>query len=300
MNTFYDSQVQQHVGEPPSRARRLQRGALAASRDRSAPPSRHLLTRGVFAIPVLPGGRPDVRHTSEGITVGIGASGITFETASITNRATSKWLVGVERDDGQLGFLAVKARNVTLDGIGMRIEGSFLSGADDPLRADNLEPKFDPHTFQFRPRMSAEALQQWQSLGVVRQELFDCVIVCPRCRSLPTIRRGCRACGSIEVRQDRFIHHFACAHVDLVSEFEREDEIACPKCRGRQLVVGADFEFLSGPYSCHDCGWSDKDLENIARCMACGFEFPEDHAVEEEVIGYHVERLEPLDLVAAH
>lgn len=261
---------------------------------------RHLITRGVFAIPILSDASPDHAHAGEGITVDIGRDGIRFEIAIGACPATTKWLVGLEDSDGKLAYFTVKARESTQRGLGLHVDAEFVDAVHDPLRPANLRPRFDPHSYKFRTEIPTATLSQWHALGVAQPELLDCVVVCPRCHSLPTFRRGCRACGSLEVETVRLIHHFSCAHVDLIESFEAEDRITCPKCRTRALVVGADYEFLRGPYSCRDCGWSDQDLENIGRCMACGFEFPENQGVEQEVIGYHVERLEPLALLPTH
>ena len=86
----------------------------------------------------------------------------------------------------------------------------------------------------------------------------------------------------------------------MVKEFDQGDELVCPKCRQRKLVIGADFEYLSGPYQCLDCNWSDTQLELVGQCQACELRFPIQQAVEEELIGYHVHRLDPLALVSKH
>jgi hypothetical protein len=257
------------------------------------------ITRGIFAIPILANNYPDLAHCAEGFTIAIGADEVTFEIAARTGRVPSKWVVGIEKDNGQLGYFAVTAREVKECGSGLHINGTLLVGADEPLSPQNLSPVFDSRTCQFRPRLAPQALDKWEQLGIIEPVCVDCVLVCPRCSSVPTIRLGCRACGSIAVDADELIHHFACAHVDRVDRFEVDNHLICPKCRANNLVVGADFEFVSGPFVCRECHWSDSELESIGRCMACNHEFPLDHAAEKEVIEYHVDRLEPLDLVPA-
>lgn len=261
---------------------------------------RHLITRGVFAVPILAEGRPSQLGASDGYTIDIGRDGVTFEISIGHRPATTKWFLGIENDDGELAYATVKARVSRKHKLGLCVDAQFLPAENDPLRPANLMPRFDPETFRFRTMLPTGTLEQWKALGVMQQELLDCVVVCPGCRALPTFRRGCRACGSLEVQTVRLIHHFACAHVDLVDAFETENGITCPKCRTKALVVGADFEFLRGPYTCDECGWTDQELENIARCMSCGSEFSEDQGLVQEVIGYHVERLEPLDLLPKH
>ena len=46
------------------------------------------------------------------------------------------------------------------------------------------------------------------------------------------------------------IHHFACAHVGPLREFEGAEGLTCPKCLTKKLVVGADYEFLDGVHLC--------------------------------------------------
>lgn len=260
---------------------------------------RYPVTRGVFAIPILHDASPDKTGCAEGITIDVSRDSVTFELAATTRPASPKWLLGVERSDGELAFVTVASQSVQSAGLGLRVSAMVVDAARDPLSDANLTPAFDASSFTFRTKLAPAVLDQWLALGVLQTRLLDRVLVCPRCRSLPTFRRGCRACGSIEVSSQRLIHHFACAHVDFVASFEYETEMICPKCRVRQLVIGADFEYLAGPFQCADCQWSDAELATIARCAACGDEFGSDEALEEEVMGYHVARLELLDLVAA-
>lgn len=262
--------------------------------------SRYAITRGVFAIPILHDHSPDVSHSAEGITIEIGRNSIIFELATRARPATSKWLLGIERENGELGFTTVVSRNVSQAGLGLHISATTVVPGDDPLSNDNLTPTLDPQDLTFHTKLPLAVLNKWVSLGVLRPRLLDRVLVCRGCGSLPTFRRGCRNCGSIEVKSQRMIHHFACAHVDHVSCFRHATELACPKCLAKKLVVGADFEYLDGPLQCLDCQWADTELMTIARCGRCGDECALDQTVEKEMVEYRVNRLELLDLVAAN
>ena len=274
---------------------------IAAKRSPSATQlPRYPLTHGVFAIPILHDASPDTARCGEGITIDLSAAGITFELAVTTRPASPKWLLGLERNDGTFGFITVVSHSVRRAGLGLLVSAEIVTPNQDPLSAANLTPFFDPQSFAFRTKLPPAVLDQWVALGVMQPRVLDRVLVCPSCNSLPTFRHGCRACGSIDVVSHRLIHHFACAHVDHVASFEHDTEMTCPKCRVRKLVVGADFEFLDGPFRCRDCNWSDTELAAIARCVACGHEFAANEAAQKELIGYHVERLEPLDLIAAN
>jgi len=53
------------------------------------------------------------------------------------------------------------------------------------------------------------------------------------------------------------------------------------------LIVGSDFEYLTGPYRCLDCQWSAAELEHIAHCLACNYRFPASESVVENLVAYH-------------
>ena len=51
-------------------------------------------------------------------------------------------------------------------------------------------------------------------------------------------------------------------------------------------MVGTDCEFLNGPWQCSDCDWSPAELEIVGHCLKCGFRFPAEQAVLEDLIGH--------------
>jgi hypothetical protein len=181
----------------------------------------------------------------------------------------------------------------------LRIGGRFAPPEEDLLRWENLLPTLQPSTYHFQTGLPSETLHKWVQIGVFQPFLADRQLLCPRCHALPTFRRGCRHCGSVHIANHQLIHHFACAHVGFTQDFYQGGVIICPKCRTHNLVVGADFEYLQGPYRCLDCNWSDTELETVGYCLACQWRFALHQAWEEELIGYHVNRLEPLALIGA-
>ena len=202
-------------------------------------------------------------------------------------------LVGVKRPDSLFAYATVRwLHRSTKDGK-TRLGGSFLTGDDDPLDPSKLSPRLNKASLQLAPALSQFTIEQWAQLGVARPFVIDRVLGCPTCQAMPTFRNGCPTCGSPGVGCTRLIHHFACAHVAKAGEFERDGSLGCPKCRARNLVVGADFEHLDGPASCRDCGWSGSSAVLIGECLSCGRRFPGSDAREMEVIQYHVERMDP-------
>ncbi len=162
-------------------------------------------------------------------------------------------------------------------------------------------PALDLMQLKFVPSLPAHQIEAARKRGELHEVLLDRVWVCPQCRAVPSFRPACPCCGSAGVERDRMLHHFACAFVGPTSEFQLNDDgLACPKCCAQRLMVGTDCEFLDGPWHCGDCDWSPAELEIVGHCLKCGFRFPAQQAVLEDLVGHHVDRLAPLADVAHH
>jgi hypothetical protein len=254
--------------------------------------------RAVLAIPVRPDGGPDWDNRAAGHTIDIGVEGIGLEFQRTLNLQTLGLVLTMNADNGP-GCLGVDIGHTEdKDEHTCRVGGHFTGFANDLLKADNLTPRLNARRWQFELAYPEAILDQWAQIGVLDAVLWDRVQLCPRCQGLPTFRRGCSACGSTHVKNDRLIHHFACAHVGLVAEFEnRDDQLVCPKCRTRRLLVGSDYEYMTGPYRCRDCQWTGTELEQVAQCLRCQLRFPVAQAYEQELKGYRAHRLDPLALL---
>ena len=258
---------------------------------------RHLVSKPIYAIPVLPDKTPAQPSGAEGLTLDVSEGGLKFQISDLDCLPSKQLLVGVQADDGVLYYATVESRHAKPTPRGLQVGALFATGACDLLRTENLAPTFNPANCRFETGLPIDTLTRWVELGVFRPIMMDRVSVCPQCQSVVSVRSGCRVCGSVRLHTRPLIHHFACAHVGYVSDFERDGAMVCPKCRTRNLIVGADYEHLSGPHHCLDCDWSDTELDQVAQCLRCAYRFPLLQAGEEDLIGYHVNRLDPLDLV---
>ena len=185
--------------------------------------------------------------------------------------------------------LSCLMESCTSDNFGSLQSRSTIRGLE---KEGYITPMFDPHSMQFHFGIAAPMLRAWEEDGTLEKVVLDRVQLCPQCHAVPTFRFGCPCCGSGRVLNDRLIHHFACAHVAAVEGFEHEEELVCPKCLVRSLVVGADFEYLNGPYRCLDCEWTAVELEHIGHCLNCGYRFPAPQSFVQDLVGYHGRRLE--------
>ncbi len=205
-------------------------------------------------------------------------------------------MVGVETGSHGFSYAAFQWLEQTSEETGLRLVGRLLSRATDPFHESKLLPKLNPRSHRFAPKLSEDILRQWALRGVLEWRPIDRVKSCPQCMGLATFRDGCPRCGNAYTKTMQLIHHFPCAHVAPVSEYET-DGLVCPKCRDRDLVVGADFEYLDGPCCCSDCNWTDAQPALLGECLSCGLRFNGTKAHEIDVIQFYVPRLNLADLV---
>ena len=255
---------------------------------------RYELTLPAVIYPIDADGKPGREIAAT--TADISESGIVVLAQQDSDLVPDICLLGVECPDGAYRYATVEWRHRRLALPAVRFGGRFLRRADDPLHISRLTPRFDTRELRFKTSMSSAAVQDWVTRGILQPALVDRVKVCPQCESIPTFREGCPSCGSALTEHSKLIHHFACAHIAHASEFAGAS-LTCPKCLAEKLVVGADFEYLTGPCSCRECEWSDSSLALIGECLKCGHRFDGQEAIEKEVFEYHVDRLDPLALI---
>lgn len=248
-------------------------------------------------IPLASGGQPDLTNSFEATIVAIDPTVVSLKTQALRLKPGMRFVAGVEG-------VAGTSRYATLEFIkSWSIEGGYMLAARpadatyDLFRPENLMPSLDRQRFRYETRLSPKALARWAELGVLRPRLLDRIMVCPRCVGLPTVRSACEHCGCVEFNSERLMHHFACACVGSIDEFDQHGELVCPKCRMRHLVAGTDFEYLDGPYQCQQCSASESDLALSCQCMQCDHRFPLTDAMEQDLVGYDVDRLDILALV---
>ncbi len=258
---------------------------------------RYYVTRSAIAIPIHADLTPDQSVRAEGFTVDVSESGIGFDIGQLNELPSELLLAGVEGDDGVLYFATVKVRNWALRDGRLHVGAQFVTGERDLICTENLTPVFQPETQEFAPRLPAETLMEWAALGVFRPVLSDRIYVCPQCGGMPTFRSGCRSCGSIHVASHQLIHHYDCSYLGRINEFESNGAVICPKCGVEGAIDGNDFERLSGPCHCLECNWSDTTTEVVGQCLRCSWHFPLNSASERELVGYHVNRLNPQTLL---
>jgi Thaumarchaeal output domain 1 len=259
---------------------------------------RFVLRRPLIGVPVMPDGRPYPGRPISGMVADVSRGGLGLEFEAREWRPAIELVVGVETPNGPFRFAGVRVRyKGTVSGDRLKVGCEFGGFGQQLLQADTLAPRFVAELQVFAAPFPTDLLDAWCAVGVLKVILTDRVQLCPQCHALPTFRPGCRRCGSANVANDQLIHHYACAHVGRVSDFQTPAGLVCPKCRTRHLIVSSDYEYVTGPYQCRQCQWSDTELEQVAQCLRCGVRFPGHQAYLQDLRDYRADRLDPLALL---
>lgn len=257
-------------------------------------------SRSMLLIPSLPNRMPADVRPWDGLLVELGLTGCTCHVYSSSQPPPGEWVVGVEAR--QLEFHYTVAQNLDWERLASdRWCGrfQFAATAMNWLMPIHLRPRLDGQGRRFRLDMAPDVAAAWQNLGIIKPVVVQRIYACPECGSIPVFGTGCRHCGGQQIEQPRLIHHFRCAFVDYASRFRHDaGELSCPKCHASNLVVGVDYENLMGPPRCWECGHRGSILEPIGTCLSCGLLFPQRDAHDEEIIGFDVQRLDPLAVLA--
>jgi len=219
-----------------------------------------------------------------------------IEVSRESDLSRSTLLVGVKQCDGQMAYLGIEITRSSF-GLNSQVIEAVRGGIGERLLAEEGRmPVLNEQCHRFEREFSDEVYLSWKQAGILKYVALDKVLVCPNCSALPTFRFGCKRCNSGRLIQAVLIHHFACACVAPLEAFETAASMKCPKCQTKHLIAGTDFEYAPGEHHCQDCGWKTRELVQVGHCLECESRFSIHQAVEQELGGYHVNRLDEVAL----
>lgn len=117
-----------------------------------------------------------------------------------------------------------------------------------------------------------EILEWAQKEQLLNAEFKDRVYLCSNCSNgFMLYREVCPHCNSANVNASDIIHHFPCAYVGPVKDFQKEGEhvLVCPKCRKGLRHIGVDYDKPSIVNHCNCCDKSFQDVYVKAKCLGC-------------------------------
>ncbi len=258
---------------------------------------RFFTERSLIAIPVLPNGAPDVAGRCNATSIDVSLGGMGVKIPDREQLPSRNWVIGIEQTGGTIGYVNAYLRRVQYKAGELHVGLIFQSEADDLLSPKNLWPAINIESKRFETPIAATSLDQWLELGVLHKQLVRRARTCPDCDAVCSVGTGCSQCGDFDLHYHDLIHHFACAHVNEATRFEKDDSIQCPKCLRDNLVAGADFEMIRSQYTCGHCNYEGDVTVQVGNCLNCQLRFPLEMGREVDIYGYHVERMDVLALV---
>ncbi len=95
------------------------------------------------------------------------------------------------------------------------------------------------------------AMEKLKESEILSSKVHCSSISCPHCGShRMNFYLKCFQCDSMVFEKGEAIEHFSCGHIDFARNFERGDELECPKCRKKLRLVGVDYRRIYSLYRC--------------------------------------------------
>ncbi|MDH5482791.1 MAG: hypothetical protein OEY22_07935 [Candidatus Bathyarchaeota archaeon] len=167
----------------------------------------------------------------------------------------------------------------------------FLSG-----EISKLEPVYD-HKIGYRyPIVEAivgEALEaevflnELYEAGILKRNLYDKVIYCPKCRSANiSIHYSCPYCKSFDIQKSSLIEHVKCGYMDVEENFRKRNRLVCPKCNEELKKIDVDYRKAGIWCTCKDCSKSFDIPVPAHFCRNCHENFTFEDIIIKDVYSY--------------
>jgi len=148
-------------------------------------------------------------------------------------------------------------------------------------------------------------LRSLTAKGYMAEKNYDSAILCPNCASLKVYSKySCPNCQSNYVSKVQLLEHITCGYMGSNAEFEKEDVLACPKCRTviaetKESNVGAlesgNIRIIGSSFVCDKCGSKFEKPLTTHFCDKCGSSFTYKEAVYLKLPAYELtEKVEAL------
>jgi len=167
----------------------------------------------------------------------------------------------------------------------------FLSG-----EIKVLKPTYDSQVGYHYPEVEAivgEAslvepfLKKLSESGVLERQLFDKIILCPKCDSSNiSFRYCCPFCKSFEIEKSSLVEHVKCGYMDLEANFLKNNRYVCPKCHEEMRTPDVDYRKAGVWCSCKSCGKSFDIPVSSHFCRNCHEASTFEEASLEDVYSY--------------
>lgn len=156
-----------------------------------------------------------------------------------------------------------------------------------PMLSANLDFK--------REEKVLDILDMAEQEGFLTSSYIDSFYTCNNCyNNYLLYRETCPNCQSADVESEEQIHHFPCAYVGPVSDFQKSSDptaLECPKCERRLKHIGVDYDKPSIIFNCNRCDHLFQDPIVKAKCNSCGSDIQVENLLKKNLKSYQLTSL---------
>ena len=115
--------------------------------------------------------------------------------------------------------------------------------------------------------------------GILRRELYDKIVCCPKCGSVNVSSLYCCPfCFSFDIKRSSLIEHIKCGYMDIEEKFISGDGLFCPKCKRELREEDVDYRRAGVWCTCNKCGKSFDIPVSRHFCRNCQTSFTFENA----------------------
>ena len=119
-----------------------------------------------------------------------------------------------------------------------------------------------------------DLLENAEQQGFINKNKFlETAYSCPNCyNGFLHYREVCTNCHSSDLKSEDLVHHFPCAYIAPISDFEDPNDsfrMICPKCNKKLKHIGVDYDKPSVIHTCRSCNKTFQDTLVYSKCMVC-------------------------------
>jgi len=187
--------------------------------------------------------------------------------------------------------LSAERSEVYRDRRAQLILGKLLSG-----EINRLDPVFDPKHGYTHPLVEAVVgdpaaaegfLNHLHEIGILKREVFDKVISCPKCGSSSvSVRYCCPYCKSFNVKKSSLVEHIQCGYIDVEDRFKQKEKLVCPRCHNELNKPDVNYRKAGVWCACNDCGKNFDIPVTSHFCRECRNIFVFEDAIYRDVYSY--------------
>jgi transcription elongation factor Elf1 len=126
---------------------------------------------------------------------------------------------------------------------------------------------------------------------ILRRELYDKVVCCPKCGSVNiSSLYCCPFCLSFDIKKSSLIEHIKCGYMDSEEKFVNGDGLFCPKCKRQLNVEDVDYRRAGLWCTCNKCGRSFDIPVSRHFCRNCQTNFTFENAIIRDAYTYRLNK----------